>query len=1183
MEQTLSDLQETVELLTLDKEQLLLDKELLEEQLHQAQEELEQVRNAPPSVISTVTSVDSAELARLREENAKLLDALRRLNDINAENSAILEEQKLELEIMGPELEELRAYKQSTVAEVEELKQTVDSMSSFESMIENLTNENLELTSALADAKQTISQLEDTIELNEELDHQQRMQIDEDRRTIDSLQVTISNFEQVLSEKDAAAYELQKKLDAMRQRYYGEKQEVEKLQSALSLGNQDHKQIEAKLRETVNLRVQRDDLSLEVWNLRGQLTQSYLQRYRYQALYTRMNDFFGGTSFFIEENKLLNIEVLCVTTVSMGFETGKHLSGLFSLFQGSTLDETNALSNANVMAALQLIASMCNLLVPMQAGIIKSGLLRIRDQSRKILSDEAYQQSSAIAMQQLQQTKTTFEHVIHVAGKAAATLTKLFQPIAKEATDELAAVSSLTDKSPDDTSESASPVVVSATNRAISVSIDRHPEYIALTEVLPLLHQTVQAMKKATTVTFASKEEIGAMDADSSEVEASSVAELIESSLLALRQPESVGDDFLKGGLHVETMHLTLSGLLESILLQYTAKEGVLEVDAAVAELLRSIKIEVDDCTRLFKAYITYATSDASAATAFRTALQQGIVELLRLFRSSDTTQLSLVVPMVAEDVIPVLKRLLHAVRNLRLEGGLSSLPASTSSPIATLKYFPTTVLVSSQARGKDTQALQAQLGYVLERYWNLLLQGENELLAGTTSSTSQPQQQSQQMLSWKERVQYFRSIIMGKLDIDLDMMKTKAPFAGNAAQAAKTMTHEQVLERENKVLTKRLEMKQEELKAALHRSAELQIDFDKAQDVIRQLQQQQQQPSSSASNSVTAVSSSTDLKALGHETEGSTTSASQARLQEEIKALEEALEALDKRYEDVVRENKALKAGSSGSAPIGSNSSFSIAAGGPLGARLPPTGGKDAGNSTATHKLPRNKTALDVFEATKALVANNNNTASSAQSATNSLHSSRAPSPAVGSGTGAGAAGSAASSKAASFFSNLASGTLLTAQQQQHASSSSALVAPSAGEQHLLVQLKYWKQIALRRLTASLRPLPVLSSTVDASNDSNDVTLVTSSVLNETEKQAGAESSMTSQIEWAVPKVAGGAADLSSAYHRLRLTRVQRATVTSLATAAAVGEGSQSTVRRSQVDNTTLSHMLYRIRALQQ
>lgn len=101
-------------------------------------------------------SAKDSEQSSLSAENGKLREALRRLHSQSTSDKSILDalnEKQASDEI---ELISLRKYQALAKDEITELKELVDSASSYESMIESLTTKNIEYSQAVAQLESTV-------------------------------------------------------------------------------------------------------------------------------------------------------------------------------------------------------------------------------------------------------------------------------------------------------------------------------------------------------------------------------------------------------------------------------------------------------------------------------------------------------------------------------------------------------------------------------------------------------------------------------------------------------------------------------------------------------------------------------------------------------------------------------------------------------------------------------------------------------------------------------------------------------------------------------------------------------------------------------------------------------------------------------------------------------------------
>jgi dynactin 1 len=251
------ELNDTIELLTLDKEQLLIDKELLEEKCLLLEDELAKFKAGPKSavvasdgsgveVLSAPQYLELKEKAgQLAEENRKLREALIKLNDLSTqerEKVKVLEEKCLNLELQNTSLEECKL---NAEGEIEELKQNIDSLSQYESLIEKLTTDNLDLQSKYHEAVETIRELEENQELNEEIDQQQSNHIKSLQEEIENLKFKILQQDHLLQERGNQLFESTKRIEILKDSITTLTLENEKFSQALLSGSNEFKEMKS--------------------------------------------------------------------------------------------------------------------------------------------------------------------------------------------------------------------------------------------------------------------------------------------------------------------------------------------------------------------------------------------------------------------------------------------------------------------------------------------------------------------------------------------------------------------------------------------------------------------------------------------------------------------------------------------------------------------------------------------------------------------------------------------------------------------------------------------------------------------------------------------------------------------------------------------------------------------------
>ena len=201
LEAQINELMDQMEMLTLDKEQMVIDNEMLQAQLDDLT--LTSSQNAVGNVASNSNGAGSSDLA---DENTKLREALRRLHQQSTNDKSEWDSLKQQCNDDRLELETLRVFKSRADQEMTDLRQAVDAAGSYESIIESLTEKNLMLMQRTAELEVTVHDVEEQHELSEELDRQQRLELDILRRQLDSANINAA-------EKDSTIKGLENKLE----------------------------------------------------------------------------------------------------------------------------------------------------------------------------------------------------------------------------------------------------------------------------------------------------------------------------------------------------------------------------------------------------------------------------------------------------------------------------------------------------------------------------------------------------------------------------------------------------------------------------------------------------------------------------------------------------------------------------------------------------------------------------------------------------------------------------------------------------------------------------------------------------------------------------------------------------------------------------------------------------------
>ncbi|RHY47679.1 hypothetical protein DYB34_011064, partial [Aphanomyces astaci] len=184
---TIADLQDMVELLTLDKETLAMDKEIADERIDELEAQIAtaslMVHQSSSALYHPSTDNSSSSVATaIHDENAKLRHALLGMHERHALETATLTKQvkdaakvALELEQHRDEIERVNAKLNQSNAAMEELKEMLDAAGAYESMVETLTETNLMLGDKVADLTMSVASLESLKDMSDEMEHQHDM------------------------------------------------------------------------------------------------------------------------------------------------------------------------------------------------------------------------------------------------------------------------------------------------------------------------------------------------------------------------------------------------------------------------------------------------------------------------------------------------------------------------------------------------------------------------------------------------------------------------------------------------------------------------------------------------------------------------------------------------------------------------------------------------------------------------------------------------------------------------------------------------------------------------------------------------------------------------------------------------------------------------------------------------
>jgi len=206
LEEEIRDLNDAMELMTLDKEQLLLNQEDLQDQieglktdivLQQEQEELrkmEEIENDLNRENVDSQEVDALETILKKEREIKRLkDAIKALHGKLEVQTNDLEPKAKLADSLQIEVTKLEGWKREKLNELEELREIADVSSAYDEMIESLTEKNLSSSEEIVELKQMILDLEMNIDISEELERQQQEEIADLRLEVETNSAHLQN------------------------------------------------------------------------------------------------------------------------------------------------------------------------------------------------------------------------------------------------------------------------------------------------------------------------------------------------------------------------------------------------------------------------------------------------------------------------------------------------------------------------------------------------------------------------------------------------------------------------------------------------------------------------------------------------------------------------------------------------------------------------------------------------------------------------------------------------------------------------------------------------------------------------------------------------------------------------------------------------------------------------------
>lgn len=219
-QEEMSELAESVELITLDKEMAEEKADTLQLELEQAKEKIEELtldleilktEMQGKTVIKTdgtTESISSYEFKQLEQQNTRLRETLVRMRDYSAQEKHEVQKLQKELEMKKSEVQELQRTKEKLSTRVDELEaqfvelqEQVDAALGAEEMVELLADKKMELEDRVKQLEEEVAELEALEEVHEQL-VEQNHELELDLR--EELDMAHAAKREATREKDAA-------------------------------------------------------------------------------------------------------------------------------------------------------------------------------------------------------------------------------------------------------------------------------------------------------------------------------------------------------------------------------------------------------------------------------------------------------------------------------------------------------------------------------------------------------------------------------------------------------------------------------------------------------------------------------------------------------------------------------------------------------------------------------------------------------------------------------------------------------------------------------------------------------------------------------------------------------------------------------------------------------------------
>jgi len=279
----MSELMDTLEMVTLDSEQRCIDLETAEERIRELEQQLSSQQSDAPS-----SGDVSGDVEDYREQNIRLREALRRLQGVHLADQRAAETQaethKAELDVLSAEVEQLRGSKEDAdrlqeelkraMEEIKDLSQQVDDSSGYADMVESLSTKNQELHTRLSAAESTVEDLEAAAELMEELDVSQRHEISSLRAEVENKDVKLAAGEKEREALVTRLNEQKNKMDKVTGMVEKLRKENKELVGRLAEGHEELREVSGRNVGEQSLRRRLYALTEQVATLQSALTLS---------------------------------------------------------------------------------------------------------------------------------------------------------------------------------------------------------------------------------------------------------------------------------------------------------------------------------------------------------------------------------------------------------------------------------------------------------------------------------------------------------------------------------------------------------------------------------------------------------------------------------------------------------------------------------------------------------------------------------------------------------------------------------------------------------------------------------------------------------------------------------------------------------------------------------------------